>query len=788
MRHKTAQRVFFLLIPFLLISGLLPAFPAFAQDTAPEPRTYTLSIPIQSAADDLEEWTASGEADAGSNDLEIGCESPGSEDIKPQIVGLRFAEVPVLPGATITQAYVQFTVFTVKYPADPLDIAITAGDTANAAPFYEGETAPRNALSSLQKTALSVRWASGGENRYSWDKEGKSGKAQRTPDLSALVQAVVDRDGWAYGNAIALFFTGSGNRTAYAWEKSRDKAAVLYLTFTVESAAQPAPDGVLGAAPTTLFEVDGSITGTTAQMEYRPAGDETQPWKPCAQGAITGLASGNYEVRYAARPCYTAGEILPVRVPLYAGDLTLQPGADETEMNVTWFFNGSHAETCYAQVAPASAMAGDAFPEAEAEQFSGEAKWISAGYRSNKLTVTGLAANTGYVYRVGNGENWSDTFRFATRDSASYSVLFVADPQIGASGATVSDTKGWQETLARALTTFPEVSFMLSAGDHVQSLSDETEYEKFFSPLALRSLPLASAVGNHDDGGNCAAHYFTPNESTLGGTISGYDYWFTYGNTLYMVLNTNNRDTAEHGAFLRQAVAAAGGGIRWKIVLFHHSIYCSASHSLENSTLALRDKLYPLMDECGVDVVLMGHDHCYTRTYQMLGNVAQNGLESTAVNPPGTLYVTGSSASGSMYYVLKDADSAYRAVRWPENAALYSCFTVSDSAFSIATYETSTNLLIDQYTIIKDSAAPASLTGVAPTAADAADGRIDGTTAAMEYRRTRDSEWTACGEGTTGGLPPGTYAVRYRAADAQAASAETTVNVPGYFQAADGAQ
>ena len=67
-----------------------------------------------------------------------------------------------------------------------------------------------------------------------------------------------------------------------------------------------------------------------------------------------------------------------------------------------------------------------------------------------------------------------------------------------------------------------------------------------------------------------------------------------------------------------------------------------------------------------------GHDHCYTRTYQMLGGVAQNGLESVAVNPPGTLYLTASSASGSMFYTLKDADAEYRAVRWPENKPSYS--------------------------------------------------------------------------------------------------------------------
>jgi hypothetical protein len=177
----------------------------------------------------------------------------------------------------------------------------------------------------------------------------------------------------------------------------------------------------------------------------------------------------------------------------------------------------------------------------------------------------------------------------------------------------------------------------------------------------------------------------------------------------------------------------------------------------------------------------MGHDHCYTRTYQMLGGKAQNGLESYAVNPPGTLYITTGSASANQFYPTRKAeDELYRAVRWPEEEASYSCMTVSDSALTIATYRTSTNEVIDRYTIIKDPAAPAFLEGVAPTAVGSAEGQIEGTTAAMEYRRASDAEWTACADGATLGLMPGVYAVRFTAAASTAASSAAAVAVPGF--------
>lgn len=776
MKTKTAYGAFCVLAILTLIIGLLPA--AMAEGTEPELQTYTLVIPIQTAADDLEEVVSDGTADAGSPDIELGVEYPGEEEPRALIVGLRFADLPILRGATVTEAYLQFTVDEVKYPADPFAVTIAAEDAANAAPFGEGDTAQQYALSSRARTALSVDWATGEGNKIVWKTVGQSGKAQRTPDLSALVQAVIDKEDWAYGNAIAFLITGIGNRTAYAYERDSDRAATLHIAFTAANAAQPAPEGLAGVMPTTILKDDGMITGTADTMEYRLAGDETAPWIPCGGETVTGLAAGDYEVRFTERICYNPGEAAVVHIPLYAGDVTLQPGADETQMNFAWSLRGYKATESIVEIAPAAAMADGVFPEAAAQAFTGENVWVDAGYRAHEVIATGLAANTEYVYRLGDGANWSGVFSFATRDSANYCAILVGDPQLGASGDAAADGLAWQGTVTRALTTFPDSSFILSAGDHVQASGSETQYETFFAPGELRSIPFVPTVGNHDDNQLFMRHFNVPNESTYGRTVSGYDYWFTYGNTLYMVLNSNNRNAEEHGAFMEKAIAAAGEGITWKIVLFHHAIYSSAAHSVELGILSLRLMLYPLMDTFDIDVALSGHDHCYTRTYQMLANVAQNGLESVAVNPEGTLYITTGSASGSLLYPLqKTEDTLYRAVRFPDQEATYSCVTVSDAAFSITTFRSANNEVIDEYTIIKDPAAPAGLSGVAPTAAGGADGMITGTSVEMEYRRTSETGWTACEGFQVTGLAPGAYAVRRQGADTA-----VTVLVPGYLQ------
>jgi hypothetical protein len=48
--------------------------------------------------------------------------------------------------------------------------------------------------------------------------ERQQGLAQRTSDLSAVVQEIVNRPGWASGNAISLVITGSGQRVAKSFE------------------------------------------------------------------------------------------------------------------------------------------------------------------------------------------------------------------------------------------------------------------------------------------------------------------------------------------------------------------------------------------------------------------------------------------------------------------------------------------------------------------------------------------------------------------------------------------
>ncbi|EGW38669.1 metallophosphoesterase [Desulfosporosinus sp. OT] len=389
-----------------------------------------------------------------------------------------------------------------------------------------------------------------------------------------------------------------------------------------------------------------------------------------------------------------------------ATDLTFAPGRNATELNFAWYSNDVSTSSAI-QVAKKADMTGTEFPASSATTYTATTTSAITGYISNKVTVTNLQESTAYVYRVGddNAGTWSPVYNFTTHATDSFSFLAVGDPQIGASGSVNSDTTGWKDTMSKALSQFPDVSFLASLGDQINSNSNEDQYNGYFAPSEFRSLPIASLVGNHDNGApNYSYHFNPPNLSSYGATNPGSsDYYFTYGNTLFIVLNTNNSSAAEHDTFMEQAINATPNA-KWKVVMFHQDIYGSANHSTETGIVNLRQALFPVFDNDGIDLVLDGHDHSYTRTYQMLGDevqATQTDAEGAVLNPTGTVYITLNSGSGSKYYDLKSTPETYAAVREQINVPTFSKISETDNSLSITTYRTDTMAVTDTYTIKK---------------------------------------------------------------------------------------
>ena len=81
-------------------------------------------------------------------------------------------------------------------------------------------------MSARTKTDASAAWAPD-----PWAKAGDAGLAQRTPDLTTIVQEIVNRSGWAALNDMAFLVTGTGTRTATSYEKLAAGAPLLHIEY-----------------------------------------------------------------------------------------------------------------------------------------------------------------------------------------------------------------------------------------------------------------------------------------------------------------------------------------------------------------------------------------------------------------------------------------------------------------------------------------------------------------------------------------------------------------------------
>ncbi len=110
----------------------------------------------------------------------------------------------------------------VGMPVEPANVSITGEASGDSAAF----TGAMFDLSGRTKTGDNVMW-----NIEPW-MDTQSGLGQRTPDLTGLVQAILDDPGWASGNALTLFFedtTAGGDRIARSFEGNSDFAAQLVV-------------------------------------------------------------------------------------------------------------------------------------------------------------------------------------------------------------------------------------------------------------------------------------------------------------------------------------------------------------------------------------------------------------------------------------------------------------------------------------------------------------------------------------------------------------------------------
>jgi hypothetical protein len=172
---------------------------------------------VISGLDDVEE-RSTGSVSTNSSDLELVDDRNNTD----RTIGIRFTGIDIPQGAIITAAYIQFQVDEVSTGAATL--TIRGEDSDDAAAFTNNKLD----VSSRTMTDASANWLPA-----DWVARGEAGLDQRTSDLTAIIQEIIDREGWAALNDMVFTITGSGTRTAEAFEGDADGAPMLHVEYVL---------------------------------------------------------------------------------------------------------------------------------------------------------------------------------------------------------------------------------------------------------------------------------------------------------------------------------------------------------------------------------------------------------------------------------------------------------------------------------------------------------------------------------------------------------------------------
>lgn len=182
--------------------------------------------------------------------------SDGSTADTPQSIGLRFNEILIPQGATITGASLR--VKAAESDVDSTSVTISGEDVGQSATFTEST----NGISSRTKTSASVGWTGIG----SWS----AGSSYTSPSLTTIIQEIVNRSDWCGGNSLSLILdSATGHRVISAYENDQENAPQLNITYDVDSVAAGACNNV--AVSENIATNDDDVEQSGATMDLNSA-------------------------------------------------------------------------------------------------------------------------------------------------------------------------------------------------------------------------------------------------------------------------------------------------------------------------------------------------------------------------------------------------------------------------------------------------------------------------------------------------------------------------------------
>ena len=401
-----------------------------------------------------------------------------------------------------------------------------------------------------------------------------------------------------------------------------------------------------------------------------------------------GLSQDEWNEVYSA---LSAGNELPM----------LNVGSDETQVSLCWH---SDADKAVAQVrlADNAEMSGYVTFNGKITQAEDSSQVVC------RVTVTDLKENSVYFYQWHTGDNWSKVYKYETKSFGDHKAVVVGDIQITEVYGDDSSQQSrvglyWNNFLAGVLAKNPDISYLVSPGDNTSTGSTDAEWQTFLMPEALRSLPLALAIGNHDKKGMTYSYYTNMPNEDYGRFFTGLDrdFWFRYGDVLYLVFDSTSGNAPDHMRFAKKAVEQ-NKDAKWRIGVVHHGIHGAGDAIGDTETELLLTNIFaPIFQIYDLDLVITGHTHSQGRSHFMQNGKVKAEAPSGGefVNPEGIVYLN-SNVVCDVYDDDFDAEHlAYKLVE--DEVTTYTTLEFKGNRLILETRRGDNNELLDTITIEK---------------------------------------------------------------------------------------
>lgn len=389
---------------------------------------------------------------------------------------------------------------------------------------------------------------------------------------------------------------------------------------------------------------------------------------------------------------------LPYAVRTIPDRVVLTPGADPaTEMAVS-FRTDSLQRNAEAQLA--IAVDGPTL-EKHASTVTGTSIVLPSSNglaHYHHVRFTGLKPDTVYAYRVKGQAGFTEwhQFKTAATETRPFRFMYLGDTQNGILDfASRVIRRGFHEG---------KVELVVHAGDLVAQRDDldhDDEWGEWTQAggYSYAMVPQLPATGNHEYadhvlpdgtpsrklGQHWQAQFALPANGAAGLTAT--TYYVDYQGVRFIVLDGTAAldlgQLAVQTKWLDDTLAASKAS--WNFVLFHQPIFTCAR---PNDTEELKAAWKPIFDKRKVDLVLQGHDHCYSRLSSEAGRAAGITARKSG-KTQGPVYLV--SVTGSKMYGLND-----RAGTQPDKVAeateLYQIVDVETGRLKFRTYTASGKL------------------------------------------------------------------------------------------------